>query len=268
VVNEEQAFVAVDFMTPNVARIYDYVLGGKDNFAVDRAAAEELLLAVPDARQAAFANRAFLDRVVRTLAEAGIHQFLDIGAGLPTQGSVHQVAQEIIPDARVVYADIDPVVLAHSRALVGAAPGVGVLQGDLRFPEQFLDDPVTTKTLDLSQPVGVLLLAILHFIPEDQDPYGIMARLISRLAPGSYIAISHGYDDGLPTTDSATAQSIYDRSTSAVCSRGRAKITKLLDGCELLPPGIVPVPEWRPDNGVQVPGSETAHLLAAVARVR
>jgi hypothetical protein len=265
VVSEEQALVAVDFMTPNVARIYDYVLGGKDNFAVDRQAAEELLLAVPDARQAALANRLFLGRVVRTLAKAGVRQFLDIGAGLPTQGSVHQVAQEIAPDARVVYADIDPVVLAHSHALVGAAPGVGVLQGDLHFPERILEDPVTTKTLDFSKPVGVLLLAILHFIPEDQDPYGIMARLIGGLAPGSYIAISHGYDDGFAPTDSAIAQSVYDRSTSAVCSRGRAKITKFLDGCELLPPGIVPVPEWRP--GSMVPGSKTAHLLGTVARV-
>jgi hypothetical protein len=264
--SEEQALVAVDFAIPNVARIYDYVLGGKDNFAVDRAAAEELLLAVPDARQAAFANRAFLGRVVRTLAETGVRQFLDIGAGLPTQGSVHQVAQEIAPDTRVVYADTDPVVLAHSHALVGAAPGVGVLQGDLHMPEQILKDPVTTTTLDLSKPVGVLLLAILHFIPEEQDPYGIMARLIGGLAPGSYIAISHGYDDGFTPTDSAVAQSVYHRSTSEVCSRGRTKIAKLLDGCELLPPGIVPVPEWRPDD--MSPASRTAHLLAAVARVR
>jgi S-adenosyl methyltransferase len=177
----------VDASMPNFARVYDYLLGGKDNFPVDRATAEQALAVAPELRVMARENRAFLQRAVRFLvAEAGICQLLDIGTGLPTQGSVHEVAQQVAPDARVVYVDADPVVIAHSRAMLASSDKAAIIQADLRRPEELLDHPELRALIDLGEPVAVLLVAILHGVTDAEDPVGVVTRLRDAMAPGSY----------------------------------------------------------------------------------
>src|SRR5437868_12949919 len=187
----EQAPVGVDPSVPSTARIYDYLLGGKDNFASDRAAAEAVLNMLPESRQMAKDNRAFLGRAVRHLAESGITQYLDIGAGLPTQENVHQIALAANPDAQIVYVDNDPIVLVHARALLADNPNTHVLEGDLHDPKAILE--AATALLDFTKPIAVILAAILHFFPDDDETYRVVGDLRARLAPGSALAISHIY---------------------------------------------------------------------------
>jgi len=232
------------------ARIYDYFLGGKDNFPADRETAELALAATPMVRAMARENRAFLQRAVRFLAgEAGIRQFLDIGTGLPTQGNVHEIAQRIAPDARVVYVDNDPIVLAHSRALLDG-DNTTVIQADLRDPSTILGHPGLHKVIDLDQPVALLLVAILHFIQDDSDPAGIVTQLRDAMTAGSYLTVSHGTVD---VDDAATAVAdrvlrAYQRSTAPVTLRSRQQIARYFDGFELVAPGLVQVQDWRPDR--------------------
>jgi len=239
------------------ARMYDYYLGGKDNFPADRAAAEQALAASPSTRDMARENRAFLRRAVRFLVrEAGIRQILDIGTGLPTQGNVHEVAQVIAPDTRVVYVDNDPIVVAHSSALL-AADNTAVVQADLRQPDVILGNPEVREVIDFEQPVAVLLLAILHFIQDEQDPAGIVARLRDAMAAGSYLAISHGTTDVPNARPEAAAKEVaakvvraYQRTTTPVVLRTRAQIEQLFDGLELVDPGLVQIQCWRPDGSI------------------
>jgi len=231
------------------ARIYDYFLGGKDNYPADREAAERVLAAVPQARQMAQANRAFLQRVVRFLAgEVGIRQFLDIGTGIPTQGNVHEIAHATAPAARVVYVDNDPIVLVHSRALL-AGVNTTIIEGDLRQPDAIWNDPKLRRVIDFDQPVAVLLVAILHFIADAEDPAGIVARLRDGMAPGSYLAISHGTADFHPEA-TPTAARAYDRTTAQLSPRSHAEVERFFDGFELLEPGLVPISLWRPDGDI------------------
>jgi hypothetical protein len=234
----------------HTARVYDYWLGGKDNFPADHALAEAILEAVPSMRAMARANRAFLGRAVRYLAgEAGVRQFLDIGTGIPTAGNTHEVAQAVARDARVVYVDNDPIVLAHARALMTShvAGRTAFLAADLHQPDAILDDPALQSTLELDQPVALMLVAILMFLPDLEDPYGIVARLLEKLPSGSYLAISH------PTADfdepaMAGAVAASKRSGIDLVPRSRAEVERFFTGLELVESGVVPVTAWRPDG--------------------
>jgi S-adenosyl methyltransferase len=234
----------------NVARVYDWLIGGKDHYAADRAAGRRLVTAVPGIRQAARDNRAFLARVTRYLAaEAGITQFIDIGSGLPGPGPVHQIAREAQPGARVVYADHDPVVVAHARALLADSPLVTAVEADLRYPRSLLTMREVRDVIDLTQPVAVLLVAVLHFVPDDADPHGIVRAITARLAPGSYLAVSHGTADHLDPGAARAARAAYDGASAPGVPRSRADIERFLGGLESVPPGITDVTAWRPGPG-------------------
>ena len=238
----------IDTSIAHPARIYDYLLGGKDNFPADRAAAERVLATVPKAREMARANRAFLQRTVRFLAgEAGIRQFLDIGTGIPTQGNVHEVARQVAPDARVVYVDNDRVVHAHANALLAGDQTIAVL-ADLRAPDAILGDPQVRQLIDFDRPVALLLVAILHFIRDEEDPPEIVARFHAAMAPGSYLVISHATGDFDPVAAAAAAQA-YDKAAAPMVLRSHPEVARLFDGFALVDPGLVQVSHWRPDPG-------------------
>ncbi|MEV4557533.1 SAM-dependent methyltransferase [Kitasatospora sp. NPDC049285] len=252
---------------PHPARMYDYYLGGKDNFPADRAAAEQVLSISPLVRISALANRAFLQRAVRTVAEQGIDQFLDIGTGIPTAGNTHETAQRVNPAARVAYLDNDPIVLVHGRALLaGASEGsVSVLQADLRDPKAILGDPAVRDLLDLDRPVGLLLFAILHFIDEADDPYTTVKTLVDALPSGSYLALSHATGDFSSPEDAAKGPAIYRSATAQLTMRTREQVLRFFDGLELLEPGLVTAPLWRPDQAPQETDPQVA-IWAGVAR--
>ncbi|MEZ0071262.1 SAM-dependent methyltransferase [Planotetraspora sp. GP83] len=260
--------IVIDPTIPSSARMYDYYLGGKDNFASDREAAEKVLANFPAMRTTARENRAFLGRVIRYLAaEAGIRQFIDIGTGIPTANNTHQVAQRIDPDVRVIYVDNDPIVLTHARALLTTADGVvDYIDADLRDPGEILSDK-RMSALDFSQPIAVLLFAILHFIPDQDQPYAIVNQLIDAVPPGSYLALSHGTGDHLPPGQSETGSQIYTRAGIDLRIRGLGEVESFFDGLDLVDPGVVPVSAWRPDYPEiePVPLAE-ASLYGAVAR--
>jgi S-adenosyl methyltransferase len=229
--------------------MYDYYLGGKDHFPVDREAAEKVIAAAPEARLMAGENRAFLQRAVRFLVEdAGIRQILDIGTGIPASGNVHEVAQKIAPDTRVVYVDNDPIVHVHANALLtrpGPAFGAtGVVLADLRDPEKILTHPTVTGMIDFTRPVGLFLIAILHFIDDAEDPYRIVRTLLDALPAGSYLALSHATGD-LRTQAAADVTRTYAAATSGLTVRGFTDILGFFDGCVPVSPGLVPVPLWR-----------------------
>jgi hypothetical protein len=258
-----KAPLGVDVTTPNVARMYDYYLGGKDNFEADRIAAKKILRLIPGLPRSAQENRKFLRRVVRFLTdEAGIDQFLDVGVGLPTQGAVHQVAHEINPDARVLYVDYDPVVVRHGQALLKAGDRSVMVQGDLRRPAELLAHP----HLDLGRPVAVLLSAVMHFVSDDEDPAGIVASLRDGVLPGSYLMLSHIGTDFFPDkTALAQAIAIYEQASERVWPRPRDQVLRFFDGWEILEPGLVPKHEWRPPVGTAANGTPNIQW-GAVAR--
>lgn len=233
------------------ARMYDYYLGGKDNFPADREAAERILVAFPEAREGVRENRAFLRNVVGYLAgEVGIRQFLDIGAGLPTQQNVHQVAQAVAAGARVVYVDNDPVVCVHGRVLLADTDAVAMVEADLRQPERILNDSATLRLIDFSQPVAVLLVAILHFIGEEEDPYALVARLRDAMAPGSYLVVAHMLDAEQRRSDADQLKQVYARSSAGVVPRTVDEIMRFFDGLEMVEPGLVQLHRWQPGTGV------------------
>jgi len=231
----EQVPGTVSANVPNVARVYDYMLGGKDNFPADREAAERILVAFPEARDGVRENRVFLRNVVRYLVgEVGIRQFLDIGTGLPTQQNVHQVAQAVAEDARVVYVDNDPVVCVHGRVLLADTDAVAMVEADLRQPERILNDPATLRLIDFSQPVVVLLVAILHFISDEEDPYALVARLRDAMAPGSYLVVAHMLDAEERRSDADQLKQVYSRSSAGVVPRTLDEIMRFFDGLEMV----------------------------------
>ena len=260
------ASLGIDTTVPTPARMYDFWLGGHDNFAVDRAAALAVSEAVPEIKLMALENRKFLRRAVRYLAaEAGIVQFLDIGTGLPTQGNVHQVAQQVNPGARVVYADNDPMVLAHSRALKTGG-NTAVIQADLRDPGAILAHPRTRELIDFSQPLGVLLVAVLHFIGADEDPYAIVRSIYDILPPGSYVVISHALEGILRGDSTDKVEEQYRKNVaSGATLRGPDEILRFFTGLELVEPGLVHVPLWRPDEP-EPPDARKVWVLGAVGR--
>jgi len=252
--------VGLDTGVAHPARVYDYWLGGKDNFAADREAAERVLAAAPGLRYRVRANRAFLGRATRYLAaEAGIRQFLDIGTGIPTADNTHEVAQRAAPDSRVIYVDNDPIVLLHAQALLRSTPegATDYLQADLRDPGAILDR--ATAILDFGKPVAVMLLGVLHLIQDVEDPWGIVARLMDATPPGSYLTISHPAIDIHHTQ--ANAQRIYnERVATPQTLRTREQVARFFTGLELVEPGLVQVHQWRPDPGDFAPeGTMSAH---------
>jgi SAM-dependent methyltransferase len=262
----------IDVTKPNIARVYDAFLDGKDNFAADRDVVKLTLQIAPDAAAGAKANRALLRRMVRFLAgEAGITQFLDIGSGLPSRGNVHEIAHEVNPAAKVVYVDNDPVVLLHGRALLGRKPTVTVVTADARDPAQILASPAVNEFLDLRRPVGLLMMAILHHISDEEDPAGIAARFRDALAPGSYLAISSFRMPGPEHPEDAAktreVQDLFNRTLGTGRWREPGEILSWFGDWELLPPGLVPLPEWRPDVTGQVKRNSTYYgFVAGLAR--
>lgn len=249
--------------------MYDYFLGGKNHFAADRELAENVLATTPSARIAARENRAFLGRAVRFLtAEAGIRQFLDIGTGLPTTNNVHQVAQSIAPESRVVYVDNDPLVLAHARALLTSSPEgrTAYIQADLRQPETILASSALRETLDLSQPVALMLVAILHFLPDKDQPAAAITTLLDALPPGSYLVASHTTAEHDPE-QWAPLQRAYESGGIAGQFRDSGEFARLaFPNLELIPPGVVLVSEWRPDSAGPHPTPAEVSVYGGVAR--
>jgi SAM-dependent methyltransferase len=251
----------------NPARVYDYWLGGSHNFLADQDVARAMAALEPRVREITQANRAFLQRAVRFLAASGIRQFLDIGSGMPTQGNVHEIAQQAAPGARVAYADIDPVAIAHAAAILNGNPDAAAVQGDLRDPGAILDSAAVRALIDRGQPTGLLLSCVLHFLVDADDPWRIVATLLDALAPGSYLVVTHGTYDNNPATARA-AQELYNRRVSArVQGRSRAEILRFFDGLDLLDPGLVYIPQWRPDPGEVMPDEPGRFaILAGVGR--
>jgi hypothetical protein len=261
----------IDTSRPHSARMYDYFLGGKNHFEADRALADQVLTTSPHARTAARENRQFLGRAVRYLTvEAGIRQFLDIGTGLPTTSNVHEIAQDAVPSARVVYVDNDPLVLAHARALLTSAPEgrTAYIDADMRDPQAILAHPVTRDTLDFSQPVGLTLLSVLHLLQDEDKPREIIDALVSALPPGSYVAASHITAEHAPEVVNRSQGTVRGAGLR-VQARDSDEFARLVfTGLELIPPGVVLVSEWRPDSDRPRPAPHEVNYYGGVARKR
>lgn len=255
----------IDSQRPSVARVYDFLLGGDHNFASDRDLATGLLRVEPQARELARANRSFLRRAVRAVAAQGVRQFVDIGSGIPTQGNVHEVARGVDPDARVVYVDNDDVAVAHSRTILAGDDRAAILQADMRRPGAILADPALTRLVDFTEPVAFLLVAALHLIKDEEDPGAIVAALRDACAPGSHLVISHLTHEAEPGKTAAIGK-LYDRASSPAVSRSHAEILDFFDGWDLLDPGLVYIPLWRPGEGETVDRPERFLGFAGVGR--
>jgi hypothetical protein len=243
----------VDTQRANTARVYDYWLGGTHNFLADQDVARAIATIEPNMREEVRANRAFLGRAVRFMAGSGIRQFLDIGSGIPTEGNVHEIAQRAAPGSRVVYVDVDPVAVAHSRVILTGNEHAAIVEADLREPDKILVHPGVQSLIDFSRPVGLLVSAVLHFLSDEDDPWQIMATLRAAMAPGSYLLVCHVTDADNPAVANA-ATKVYNRSVpSGIHFRSRAEIGQFFDGFELLEPGLVYMPQWRPDSPGDVP---------------
>jgi len=263
---DEHATRGIDFDKPNAARVYDYLIGGKLNYAIDREFAERILQVRPEARELALLNRRWLRRAVRFGAEQGIRQFLDIGSGMPTVSHVHEIVQSIDPQARVVYVDNEPIAVAHSEIVLQDNANAEMVQADAEIPAGVLEHPTTARLLDFTEPVMLIMAAFIHFVPDSRDPAGLIAAYRDALAPGSYLALSSGTFEG-QGEEVRRAAELYQRSVTDVVARSREELRALVAGFEILPPGIVFTPEWRPDDPGEVgEHPEQASQLALVGR--
>jgi SAM-dependent methyltransferase len=240
----------IDVERPSPARIYDYLLGGAHNFAVDRQVAEQMIAVHPEARQAVLANRAFLRRVTQYLVDAGVRQYLDIGSGIPTVGHVHEIVQPAVPDTRVIYVDIDPVAVAHSRDILRGNDLTGVIEEDVRNPERILGSTAVSRLFDFDEPVAVLMMGLLHFVSDEDNPQDVLERLTEPLSSGSYLAISHMTNDGAQDMD--PTQEISRRADIEMTIRTRRQVEALFAGFDLIEPGVVWVPEWHPESPLDI----------------
>lgn len=261
----------IDPHRPSIARVYDAVLGGKDNYEVDRAVRDELFAMDPEAVHLARDNRAWLARVVRYLAgTVGIDQFLDCGSGLPTAENTHEVAQRVNPDGHVVYVDDDPVVLAHARALLTPDGSTALVGADIRDPAAVLGSPEVAELLDLSRPVGLLHAGILHHVDDDEDPHGVLEGYVRRLAPGSHVAVSHFYTPGDDSPLAERAAAVEAVLLGGALGRGRfrtrAEIQRFFDGLEMVEPGLTHLAEWWPDGPPPELGLHRRIMLGGLAR--
>ncbi|MQA11964.1 MAG: hypothetical protein GEU98_26190 [Pseudonocardiaceae bacterium] len=256
----------VDLQRPNAARVYDYYLGGACNFATDREFAEKIAELVPEVGDAARLNRTFLRRVVKFLLTRGIRQFLDIGSGIPTVGNVHEIAQRAAPGSRVVYVDHDPVAVSHSELILRNNDRAGVVQGDLSEPDNVLNSAVVRDLLNFDEPIAVLMIAVLHFVPDELDPHSSVVRYLDAVAPGSYLAISHATPDPDPGRLTRAAE-LYRANNTPFVVRDRQQIAALLDSTVLVEPGVVYTPQWRPDSPDDVGDNpERSPFYVAVGR--
>ncbi|HEY0500484.1 MAG TPA: SAM-dependent methyltransferase [Kutzneria sp.] len=249
----------VNVALPSAARVYDYLLGGAHNFAADRAVGEKVLQVLPHGRQVAISNRSFLRRAVRYLVEQGITQFLDLGSGIPTSGNVHEIA----PSARVLYVDHDEVAVAHSDLLLADNPDATMLAADLTTPSVVLDAPITREFLDFGRPIGLLMVAVLHFVPDSSDPAGIVAAYRDALPAGSFVALSHLTADHQPEAMAGVVEAMRN-SRDPMYFRAYDEVVPMVAGLDLVSPGLVSAPSWRPDAGLRDPGPEGVY--AAVGR--
>lgn len=232
----EQAPPGVDITVPSPARMYDYFLGGTDNYEVDRKAAAAVRAQMPEVEDAAWANRGFLQRSVRWLAQQGVRQFIDIGAGLPTRNNTHEAAQVVAPDARVLYADIDPLVGVHAQTLLAGTSGTAFVTADFRDPESLLGHEDTLATIDFAQPVALLAVALTHFVADEDDPWGLIRRYMDRLVPGSYLVLSAITSDRQADRAVDTVSEVYSRSSAGARLRSRPQIERFFAGLEIVPP--------------------------------
>jgi hypothetical protein len=258
----------VDVNIPSAARIYDYSLGGAHNFAADRAAAHELFEAYPDAPLVGRANRAFLQRAVRFCHQRGITQFLDLGSGIPTVGNVHESAHALDPGARVVYVDNEPVAVTHTQQLLESVRNTAIVQADIRDVDAVLTAPQTRALLDFSQPVALMMVAVLHYISPFDDVNGLISRYTSALAPDSLLVISHTTEDPRPEV-AAAIRAVFDKTPTPVTHRSREEVIALFQGLELVEPGVVWTPQWRPDDPSEPlhDAPERSATFAGVARI-
>jgi hypothetical protein len=235
----------VDLSKPNPARVYDYILGGANNFEVDREFAKQVMAGLPDAQAQAQENRGFLRRAVSYLAEQGIRQFVDLGSGIPTVGNTHEVVQRIDPTVRVVYVDHEPVAVAHSELILQDNENAAIIRGDVRDSSSILNHEVTKRLIDFDEPVAILMFAVLHFVSDDEDPYRLVARYRDATVPGSYLAVSHITQDDRPEIGELVEQ--YQRSVNMLTERTNAEVARLFAGYDLIDPGVVFTREWRPE---------------------
>jgi SAM-dependent methyltransferase len=244
---------SIDISVPSVSRIYDYYLGGSHNFEVDREAARRAMEFMPGLPKTMQANRAFMRRAVRFAAGEGITQYLDIGSGIPTFGNVHEVAQAAVPGARVVYVDHDPVAVAHSQAVLAGNVAADVVAADLRKPQEILSSPQLERLIDLKRPVALLLVAILHFVEDADDPYGAVAELRDALAPGSLLILTHASYEGIPVPAERAegAVDVYKDIRNPLIMRSRDEIARFFEGYDMVEPGLVPMPHWRPESALE-----------------
>ncbi|WP_433236808.1 SAM-dependent methyltransferase [Streptosporangium sp. CA-135522] len=257
----------LDTSVPNVARMNDYFLGGKDNFAADRRAAEAVLAIAPEIRTMAREVQAFLGRAVRHLIERGVTQFIAIGTGLPSRHNVHQVAQSLDPAARVVYVTDDPLVFSHALALLATDPRTGAVRGDLLHPDELLADPGLRRLIDLERPVAILIASALQFIPDEDDPFKSVSLLRDSVAAGSHLVIAHAVFDTRPEAAGPLVdiyREVLGRSEDA--SRTRNQVLRFFDGMELVDPGLVYIRQWRPDNAFAAQRPEKMWTVAGIAR--
>jgi SAM-dependent methyltransferase len=254
----------LDTERPSVARLYDYFLGGTHNFAADRELARKLLQAEPNAKYIVAENRKFLGRAVRFLLSAGVRQFIDLGSGIPTQENVHEIAQRGDAGARVIYVDNDPAAVAHSRHLLGGNARATVIEADLRDPDGVIGHPDVAAMIDFSEPVGLLMITVLHFVPDSDAPASLVGSFAQALAPGSYLAISHATHEAAPGA-AAEVQDLYKSTTASAYTRTSAEIMRFFAGFDLVEPGLVYLPLWRPD-GRPPSHPERAWFYAGVGR--
>jgi hypothetical protein len=256
---------SIDLERPNAARIYDYLLGGAANFATDREFAEQLLAMMPEARPAARMNRAFLHRAVRFCVDAGIRQFLDIGSGIPTAGNVHEIAQGMDPACRVVYVDSEAVAMTHSELMLRGNENAAALRADLTEPDAILGSAQVRRLIDFDEPVALLLVSVLHFVPDEARPFEAVARYVDRLASGSYLVLSHGVEIEKERADQVGK--LYAKSPTPGVRRHREDVERFFAGLELIEPGLVWTPLWRPETPEGVGEEpEFAVIVAGVGR--
>ncbi|MDN3286443.1 SAM-dependent methyltransferase [Streptomyces thermocarboxydus] len=257
---------SIDVTVPSVSRMYDYYLGGSHNFEVDREAARRAMEFMPGLPKVMQANRAFMRRAVRFAVAEGVTQFLDIGSGIPTFGNVHEVAQAADPEARVMYVDHDPVAVAHSKVVLEGNDRADILAADLRKPQEILGSDEVGRLIDLNRPVALLLVAILHFVEEADDPYGAVAELREALAPGSMLVLTHATYEGIPLPPERAegAVDVYRDMRNPLIMRTRDEIARFFEGYDMVEPGLVPMPRWRPDT---VPEDEDPYAFSGLAGV-
>ena len=254
----------VDLSKPNAARVYDYFLGGANNFDVDRVFARKLTEILPDAPFLAIENRSFLRRAVKFVAEQGVRQFIDLGSGIPTVGNTHEIAQLVDPDVKVVYVDFEAVAVAHSQLILADVPNAEIVRADFRTPDTVLSDPTVREMIDFSRPVGILMFSSVHFISDDDRPEDIVAAFRDVTVPGSYLALSHATNDGRPEVADAVAE--YKNAANSAYVRTKEQVSGFFDGYDLVEPGIVYTAEWRAELEVPDPWRAGAYAGVGVKR--